>query len=434
MYAKPDEDGMVYACPRCDRADRVYRRTHSRRDYQHPYRCYDCGAEFDEPVKRESRVGGEGVARPRSDAAQSLLDADPDDVVTDGGVEFTAEGAYYCTNCETRVRRGDYEDPSDALEDAWDCALSHTGKADVRFDPNLDEDDYEPVDDNEVLPDGGEETETEWTLECMDCEWSETVLGTEHPAEGPPSEVEKTVRVHKNTTDESHIVRVTGTHSPDDRAGEFDPSLVTDGGSEGECERCGTLTERTTLTGEFRCESCGRQVAKQHREASREECQDALEEYVTDGGVDVGRNVVIGEISGRATQYTAMLVRLDPDERPGLKSAGFHSPATLYVLFTGGNTFADYNRHRLERKLPGNAEWIHDELQDLQVQLGNGRIETDGGQVLEQDADACPPGHLEEFRREEITPRTTLVIYRCPDCGDREHEFVQESADAGDSR
>lgn len=79
-----------------------------------------------------------------------------------------------------------------------------------------------------IVTDGGEDVASEWDLECQDCDWSDEITAECHPAEGPPKAVEKQVRIHKNTTDESHIVRVKGTHVVDDQ--DIDPSLLTDGG------------------------------------------------------------------------------------------------------------------------------------------------------------------------------------------------------------
>jgi hypothetical protein len=78
-----------------------------------------------------------------------------------------------------------------------------------------------------LATDGGVNPETEWRLECMDCDYDDTISGMEHPAEGPPDAVEHAVRLHKNMADESHVVRVKGVHNPEDR--DIDPSLLTDG-------------------------------------------------------------------------------------------------------------------------------------------------------------------------------------------------------------
>lgn len=83
-----DGDDRVLACPECDLAGEVWKRTHKTRSYEFECKCHKCGAEFDEDdvVDREpkqSRHGGGRLAK----GARKLLEADPDDVtiVTDGG-------------------------------------------------------------------------------------------------------------------------------------------------------------------------------------------------------------------------------------------------------------------------------------------------------------------------------------------------------------
>lgn len=50
-----EADDRVYACPNCDGAGEVYRRTHENKDYDHPFRCHKCGNEFDDVVERDAR-------------------------------------------------------------------------------------------------------------------------------------------------------------------------------------------------------------------------------------------------------------------------------------------------------------------------------------------------------------------------------------------
>jgi hypothetical protein len=83
-----------------------------------------------------------------------------------------------------------------------------------------------------IATDGGERDgewyETEWTLTCLDCDFSDELTRKGHPRDGPHEDVEKRVTRHKHTTDESHVVRVEGRRA--DRDDEIDPSLLTDGG------------------------------------------------------------------------------------------------------------------------------------------------------------------------------------------------------------
>lgn len=238
----------VAACPDCDTAP-VWRRdgdpqaTHP----EYEFACYECGWRGDDYRERDSRHNQhmDGNVKPRPGTlAHELAAADPDDLVTDGGYDQIT-----CVKCNRRYSREQHDE----------CPhCSHTA---------LDE----------FAADGGEEIESEWAIDCQDCDWTETVVGTEHPAEGPPAEVEKKVRVHKNTADESHIVQVKGVHSPADR--EIDPSLVTDGG----------VPQFDRVATGF-CESFGDEVAIRWLDGG--ECVGCRErrELVTDGGTDAFEN------------------------------------------------------------------------------------------------------------------------------------------------
>ncbi|EMA68821.1 hypothetical protein C461_04302 [Halorubrum aidingense JCM 13560] len=68
---------------------------------------------------------------------------------------------------------------------------------------------------------------------------------------------------------------------------------------------------------------------------------------------------------GTATAYTVGVERLDPDDDPELEPAGYHSPQLLYAVMTPGAVVTDYDVHRLARNLPGDADWVVDELRDL---------------------------------------------------------------------
>lgn len=72
----------VLACPACDSADNIFRRNPgkgiSRLDeHDALWRCSTCGAEFDEPVRREPR----GTHPPITGPAALLIDASADDVL-----------------------------------------------------------------------------------------------------------------------------------------------------------------------------------------------------------------------------------------------------------------------------------------------------------------------------------------------------------------
>ncbi|ELZ39339.1 hypothetical protein C471_08475 [Halorubrum saccharovorum DSM 1137] len=84
------ENETVKACPYCDSASVVTNSAGGGRTYNpdaDQYRCADCQRTFNEPNERES--GDSPGIRPDSIAAK-LDAADPDDLVTDGGVERIA--------------------------------------------------------------------------------------------------------------------------------------------------------------------------------------------------------------------------------------------------------------------------------------------------------------------------------------------------------
>ena len=78
---------------------------------------------------------------------------------------------------------------------------------------------------------------------------------------------------------------------------------------------------------------------------------------------------VIKRVSGQASAYTVLAKRLDPDEHPDLEAAGYHSPATMYVVMTGGQVWAHYDTHKLIREMPGQNDWLIDQLDDLALDL-----------------------------------------------------------------
>lgn len=69
---------------------------------------------------------------------------------------------------------------------------------------------------------------------------------------------------------------------------------------------------------------------------------------------------------GEATAYTAGVERVDPDEHPSLKKAGYHSETTIYVVMAGGEVYSSHDRYAIERELPGDASWVTGALLDLE--------------------------------------------------------------------
>lgn len=73
-----DEDGVVIACPECDKAGDVYRRHRSNThigDPEDPFACGKCSATFEEPVERPPKPSG-----PRASLIREVQD-----VLGDGG-------------------------------------------------------------------------------------------------------------------------------------------------------------------------------------------------------------------------------------------------------------------------------------------------------------------------------------------------------------
>lgn len=77
-------DDEIPVCPECDSASIS---ANVGTNYPNPaaghgWRCKQCSATFDEPVRREPYPNGNQT---RSGPAKALLDADPDDYPKDGG-------------------------------------------------------------------------------------------------------------------------------------------------------------------------------------------------------------------------------------------------------------------------------------------------------------------------------------------------------------
>lgn len=69
------------ACPKCDSANAIPRADSNNKDKapENDWRCKDCKAQFDEPVRREI-AAATTTDPPSHSLAADLLDMDPDDV------------------------------------------------------------------------------------------------------------------------------------------------------------------------------------------------------------------------------------------------------------------------------------------------------------------------------------------------------------------
>ncbi len=92
-------------------------------------------------------------------------------------------------------------------------------------------------------------------------------------------------------------------------------------------------------------------------------------EVATDGGQPVVPRAIDYVGDGEATAYTVIAERLYPEEHGALESAGFHSPTTFFMVLTPGSMYAHYDRHVLVNSLPGDADWLHEELKRLDEEV-----------------------------------------------------------------
>ena len=87
------DGGQILACPECSSAKNIFRRAPGRHNStidpnEDVWRCSDCGADFDEPTRRERQQtsGRRGLAGRLADADSETVSADRDEtLVTDGG-------------------------------------------------------------------------------------------------------------------------------------------------------------------------------------------------------------------------------------------------------------------------------------------------------------------------------------------------------------
>lgn len=122
-------DDVVRACPECNAPNPRHRGTSphgSEPRVGNPddrYVCDKCGTTFNEVIERDRRRAGSLPA-----GGQALVDADPDDVLPDGGQERVCErcgaetertdlsGAYVCETCQERRAKQATETREDQQE------------------------------------------------------------------------------------------------------------------------------------------------------------------------------------------------------------------------------------------------------------------------------------------------------------------------------
>jgi hypothetical protein len=244
----------------------------------------------------------------------------------------------------------------------------------------------------------GGDVETEWSLTCLDCDFSMQIDAEGHPRDGPPDVVRNRVTTHKHTTDESHVVRVAGRRADRDRDGTIDPSLVTDGGSEycAQCHRSVAREDRVERGGEVYHRQCAPDDVVDHR---------TLDDLRTDGGTgyyycpDCGDRYQIvtesilccNDDDGDDEEAKAVLpdggreeigaqIRI-PIQNSGEADAVFAAEDALLdagVTFDTGTDVADETHVRIWE-----LDWSLDGATVVEADLDEPGVETDGGQLFD---------------------------------------------------
>lgn len=186
--------GVVFVCPECGDSQ-LYRRGggRNRSKASSAWRCRACGAEFRDPDRRSrATVANRGNINP---IGKALLDAEPGDLVPDGGTRTTR--SVRCENCGDRdavTERTTIVDVAE-LEKTWIKTLGLCRRCANAFDwgsghppPDVagrDRPLLEPTPAGQLIPDGGTEAgdrECE-PFYCTECDWQ----GFECEVEfGPP--------------------------------------------------------------------------------------------------------------------------------------------------------------------------------------------------------------------------------------------------------
>jgi hypothetical protein len=81
---------------------------------------------------------------------------------------------------------------------------------------------------------------------------------------------------------------------------------------------------------------------------------------------------VIRRVSANATGYTVIATLVEAqtdDESEALTIAGFGETTILYAVLAPSTHLLDYDKYRLVRALPGDADWILDELHAVEDDL-----------------------------------------------------------------
>jgi len=81
---------------------------------------------------------------------------------------------------------------------------------------------------------------------------------------------------------------------------------------------------------------------------------------------------VIRRVSANATGYTVIATLIEAQtnaERAALSDAGFGETTILYAVLGPSTHLLDYDTYRLVRALPGDGDWILDELHGIEDTL-----------------------------------------------------------------
>lgn len=70
-------------------------------------------------------------------------------------------------------------------------------------------------------------------------------------------------------------------------------------------------------------------------------------------------------VEGAGSGYTVRVDVLDPEQTPAVEGEGYGSVTPLFIVLNDGEVYADHDPHRLVSTLPGNNNWLLDQLDRL---------------------------------------------------------------------
>ena len=133
--SKSRDDDLIDACPECEYSG-IHRRTTPRFDASERYRCRNCTHTFANPIRRPPKqVGGKG-----GDVRRFLLEADPEDLIADGGTSWADLTGFQRDTLEVIQRlEDDVDEPVYGLAIKRALAKDYGEVNHGRLYPNLDD-------------------------------------------------------------------------------------------------------------------------------------------------------------------------------------------------------------------------------------------------------------------------------------------------------